>query len=141
MRDSEGRRGLCWSLKATHEVTLEPGSFTSGAMCRNFHRHSLVWARSCGTTRWTTTLSSEVNLPDEIDSRALCGAKLVTLPTKLLGNITFEVHWVVEGRTSNGSAGRHDSLFGLYESLSSASTCDTTQRTSKFCCLEISRVT
>jgi len=45
-------------------------------------------------TRWTTTLSSKVNLPHEIDVRALCGANLVTYPSKLRGIETLEVHHV-----------------------------------------------
>ena len=34
----------------------------------------------CQVLRWTTALSSKVNLPDAINFRALCGEQLVTLP-------------------------------------------------------------
>ena len=53
---------------------------------------------SCGTrgktVRWSTTLSSEVHLPDAIDLRALCGANLVTLRSKLRGHETLGIHRV-----------------------------------------------
>ena len=37
------------------------------------------------STRWSTTLSSKVNLHHAIDLRSLCGASLVTLPPNLQG--------------------------------------------------------
>ena len=40
-------------------------------------------------TRWSTALSSKVNLPHAINFRALIGASLVTLPSKFGGAETF----------------------------------------------------
>jgi len=47
------------------------------------------------TTRWSTTLSSKVNLPCAINFRALCGAKLVTYLADFRGVETLELHRVV----------------------------------------------
>jgi len=44
---------------------------------------------------WTTTLSSQVNLPHFINSRPLCASNLVTLRSKVRANETLEVHRVV----------------------------------------------
>ena len=53
----------------------------------------------CPTTlspeRWTTTLSSKVNLPYTINFRALRSANLVTLRSKFRTNETLEVHHAV----------------------------------------------
>ena len=38
-----------------------------------------------GPARWTTTLSSEVNLPHGINFGALCGANMVTFPSESRG--------------------------------------------------------
>ena len=46
------------------------------------------------TARWTTTLSSKVNLPRAIDIRASCGANLVTYCLNFRGNKTLEVNRV-----------------------------------------------
>jgi len=53
------------------------------------------------TARWTTALSSKVNLIHAINIRAVCGSNLVTLPCKwqvgtrssetLQVNVTFEI--------------------------------------------------
>ena len=45
--------------------------------------------------RWSTTLSSKVNLPHVINFGAFCGANLVTYPPELWGNETFVLHRVV----------------------------------------------
>ena len=45
--------------------------------------------------RWTTHLSSKVNLHHAIDLRAFCGENLVTYSLELWGNETPEVHRVV----------------------------------------------
>ena len=44
------------------------------------------------STRWSTTLSSKVNLPHAINFRALCGANLVTSRSKFRPNETCELH-------------------------------------------------
>ena len=44
------------------------------------------------STRWTTNLSSQVNLSPEISCGVLCGANLVTLRSKFRTNETLEVH-------------------------------------------------
>ena len=41
--------------------------------------------RSEEATRWSSTLSLNVNLPHAINFRALCGADLVTYPADLRG--------------------------------------------------------
>ena len=41
--------------------------------------YQITFFFSCPPTRWSTTLSSKVNLPHAINFRALCGANLVTL--------------------------------------------------------------
>ena len=46
------------------------------------------------TTRWSTTLSSKVNLPHAIDFRALCGTVTSKLTRKLRVNGTLELHCV-----------------------------------------------
>jgi len=46
-------------------------------------------------TRWTTTLSSQVNLPHVINFGASCGANLVTQHQDLWGNKTVELRRVV----------------------------------------------
>jgi len=43
-------------------------------------------------TRWSTTLSSKVNLPQEIHFRVFCGANLVTYPAKFRGVETRVPH-------------------------------------------------
>jgi len=45
-------------------------------------------------TRWTSTLSSKVNLQHAINFRVSCGANLVTYPTKFWGGETLELHRV-----------------------------------------------
>jgi len=45
-------------------------------------------------TRWTTTLSSKVNLPHAINFRAVCGANLGTIPTDFGGNETRAAYCV-----------------------------------------------
>ena len=54
-------------------------------------KHKLLLLHS---TRWTTTISSKVNLPHAINFRVLCGAKLVTLPLEFRGNETSVAHRV-----------------------------------------------
>ena len=46
--------------------------------------------------RWSTTLSSKVNLPHEIDFKALFGANLVALRSDFPANETLDVHRVVK---------------------------------------------
>ena len=55
--------------------------------------------RQHDTCRPSTTLSSKVNLNHAIIFRALCGAKLVTQPSKLGGNETLGLHRVVRHNT------------------------------------------
>ena len=45
-------------------------------------------------TRWSTTLSSQVDLPVAIDCRAFCGADLVFSRSKFRKNETCELHHV-----------------------------------------------
>ena len=47
------------------------------------------------SARWTTDLSSTVNLPDAIDVKVVSCANLVTLPTDIQGNEILVVHRVV----------------------------------------------
>jgi len=49
---------------------------------REPHHHHTV---EVPPTRWSTTVSSKVNLYHAINFRALCGANLVTLPRKTQG--------------------------------------------------------
>ena len=44
---------------------------------------------TCNLTRWSLTLSSKVNLHHAIIFRALCGANLVTSPSKFEGDETL----------------------------------------------------
>jgi len=63
--------------------SLEGGCHFLEAVCRhapNRRQRSFLGSAPGPTTRWTTTLSSKVNLPDPINFRALCGANLVTYP-------------------------------------------------------------
>ena len=46
------------------------------------------------STRWSTTLSSKVNLPRAIHFRALRGAHLVTLRSNFRAKKTLKVHRV-----------------------------------------------
>jgi len=46
-------------------------------------------------TRWTTTLSSQVNLPHAINFRASCGANLVTSSSQFRANETLVLHRAV----------------------------------------------
>jgi hydroxymethylglutaryl-CoA reductase (NADPH) len=50
-----------------------------------------------GATRWATSLSSKVNLPQAPDLGALSGAKLVTQPSKFAGNEPRVLHRVDGG--------------------------------------------
>ena len=52
-------------------------------------------------TRWSTTLSSKVNLPHAIVFGALCGANLVTHPSKFGGKESFDLHLVVSVTNAN----------------------------------------
>ena len=51
------------------------------------------------SARWSTTLSSKVNLPDTINFGDLCGANLVTQPSDIRGNETLELHRVVSEKS------------------------------------------
>jgi len=51
------------------------------------------------STRWSMTLSSEVNLPHVINARAMCGAHLVTLPFKFGKNGPPQLHRVDDERS------------------------------------------
>jgi len=55
----------------------------------------------CIPTRWSTTLSSKVNLPHAINFRAFCSAKLVTYPADIRGVETLELHRVGGGRVGS----------------------------------------
>ena len=56
------------------------------------------------TTRWSTTLSSKVNLFHTIDFRAVCGVHLVPHPSKFGGNETFGPHRVARRTNSRGES-------------------------------------
>ena len=49
------------------------------------------------STRWSTALSSKVNLPHAVNFRAVCGASLTTYPPEFGGNQTFVLHRVDGG--------------------------------------------
>ena len=62
---------------------------------RRSEKDGLRWNLVGGdSTRWSTTLSSKVNLPHAINFRALCGAYLVTRPSKFGGNETLIINRV-----------------------------------------------
>ena len=59
------------------------------------------YARRCRPARWSTTLSSKVNLPHVIDFRALCVANLVTYPQSSGGTKSpYSTEWWREGKMS-----------------------------------------
>ena len=68
-----------------------------------------------GSSRWTTNLSTKVNLPHAIELRASCGANLVTYLADDRGNKPRVRHRVEEsGVTSAGTSSEGDGLgFGL----------------------------
>ena len=49
----------------------------------DFVYHSTLGLRVTVPTRWTTDLSSKVNLPGTINFKALCGTELVTLSPRI----------------------------------------------------------
>ena len=56
-------------------------------------------------TRWSTTLSSEVDLHNAIDFRAACGANLVTLRSKIRPNETRVLHRAARQRPAQQATG------------------------------------
>ena len=62
---------------------------------RTFERKTLVPEWVWGPTRWSTRVSSKVNLHHAFDFRALCGANLVTLRSRYHPNETLVLHRVV----------------------------------------------
>ena len=62
-----------------------------------FHEYTLSTLEcSCiHTTRWSSNLSSKVDLHHAIEFRTLCGANLVTYPLELWWNQTLKLHRVV----------------------------------------------
>ena len=86
-----------------HNLPRQPGQVVS--LCLTA---CLPWIRASGclsvfmraaSTWWSTARPSKVNLPQAINFRALCGAKLVTLRSKFRPIETRELHCVV---TSGG---------------------------------------
>ena len=56
------------------------------------------------TTRWSTARSSRVNLPLAMNFRVLCGANLVTQPSKFGGNESHVLHRVALHVCSKGAS-------------------------------------
>ena len=73
-----------------------PAPFSVNSAMQVFLRKVQVFGMERKTsTRWSTTLSSKVNLAHAIDLKALCGAIWATLPSKIRVVETLEVHRVV----------------------------------------------
>ena len=60
--------------------------------------------RTGPSARWTTTISSKVNLPHAIDVMAVCRAKVVTLPYTLRENETLQVRRAAGGKSGLASS-------------------------------------
>ena len=58
-------------------------------------RKRLYVKQTAGTTRWSTTLSSKLNLQYSVGFRASCGANLVTPPSNVARNEAFVLIRVV----------------------------------------------
>ena len=87
-----------WGLGSVVEGVWNRGSGVEGG-------GGGVWSVGGGVyppTRWSTTLSSKVNLPHAINLRALCGANLVTLQPKIEGTKpSYSTVWHARGLTTS----------------------------------------
>ena len=94
-------RGRCVSLFTSNTciAVLVVGSLGQGnSISRNFERGLEIQSTEILTgllsTRWISTLSSEVNLPHAIKFRALCGTNMVRQPSDIRGNESCTLHRV-----------------------------------------------
>ena len=72
------------------------GLFSGGVTMANESYYTTVLL-VLPATRWSSTISSKVDLPHAINFRALCGVNLITLRSKFRANETPELHRV-DGR-------------------------------------------
>ena len=73
-----------YSQGETASVTNWSNTWTHRILIIDAHRNEICTCvrRKWGPTRWSTALSSKVNVHHAIDFRVLCGANLVTLRSK-----------------------------------------------------------